>query len=101
MSIGAGVVITISFQQVDDTPNAKASAEGNNEGLQSVDGRSEKLHILLLFSGLYPAMRIAAPYKGGSVLGAVAKQHRRKNEMGLLLYFRFATAPFCLRQISA
>ena len=45
MSIGAGVIGTVTFQQVHHAPHAKASAEGNNEGLQSVDGRSEKLHI--------------------------------------------------------
>ena len=57
MSIRAGVIRAVALQQVDNAPHAKASAEGNNEGLQSVDGRSEKLHILLLFSGLYPAMK--------------------------------------------
>ena len=65
MSIRAGVIGAVALQQVDNAPHAKASAEGNNEGLQSVDGRSEKLHILLLFSGLYPAMKIAAPCGGG------------------------------------
>lgn len=57
MSIRAGVIGAVALQQVDNAPHAKASAEGNNEGLQSVDGRSEKLHILLLFSGLYPAIK--------------------------------------------
>ena len=51
MSIGAGVVGTISFQQVYHAPHAKASAEGNNEGLQSVDSRSEKLHIASISPG--------------------------------------------------
>ena len=51
MSIGAGVVGTISFQEIDHAPHAKASAEGNNEGLQSVDSRSEKLHIASLSPG--------------------------------------------------
>ena len=45
MSIGRGVVLTVPFQQVDNAPNAKASAESNNEGLQSVDCGSEKLHM--------------------------------------------------------
>ena len=45
MSIGTGIVRAVALQQIHHAPHAKASAEGNNEGLQSVDGRSEKLHI--------------------------------------------------------
>ena len=44
MSIRAGVVIAITFQQVDDAPDAETSAEGDNESLQSADSRSEKCH---------------------------------------------------------
>ena len=52
MSICAGVVVTIPFQQIDRAPDAEASAEGHNEGLQSVDSRSEKLHIASLSPGM-------------------------------------------------
>ena len=45
MSISAGVVRAIALQQIDHAPHAEASAEGNHKGLQSGDGRSEKLHI--------------------------------------------------------
>ena len=45
MSISTGVVRAIALQQIDHTPHAKASAEGNHKGLQSGNGRSEKLHI--------------------------------------------------------
>ena len=44
MSIGAGVVGTITFQQVHNTPHAKASAQGHNKGLQSIDSRRKELH---------------------------------------------------------
>ena len=67
MSISAGVVRAIALQQVDHAPHAKASAEGDHKGLQSGDGRSEKLHIFLRFSGIYPAMKKAA-LAGGSLL---------------------------------
>ena len=61
MSICAGVVGAVAFQQVDHAPHAEASAEGNYEGLQSGNGRSEKLHIFLRFSGVIaPAMKKAA-----------------------------------------
>ena len=46
MSISAGVVRAIALQQIDHAPHAKASAEGDHKGLQSGDGRSEKLHML-------------------------------------------------------
>lgn len=68
MSISAGVVRAIALQQIDHAPHAKASAEGNHKGLQSGDGRSEKLHIFLRFSGVKaPAMKKAA-LAGGSLL---------------------------------
>ena len=44
MSIGAGVVVAVTFQQVDDTPDAETSAEGDNEGLQHIDRFIEKFH---------------------------------------------------------
>ena len=37
MSIRAGVVVAVTFQQVDDTPNTEASAEGDNKGLKNGD----------------------------------------------------------------
>lgn len=45
MSIRAGVIGAVALQQVDNAPYAKASAEGNNEGLQSSDSGCKKLHI--------------------------------------------------------
>ena len=37
MSIGAGIVITITFQQIDRAPNAEASAQRHNEGLKNTN----------------------------------------------------------------
>ena len=51
MSIRAGVVRAIALQQIHHAPHAKASAEGNNEGLQSVDGRRKELHIASISPG--------------------------------------------------
>ena len=42
MSIRAGVVIAITFEQVDHTPDAKASANSDHEGLKNSNSRSEK-----------------------------------------------------------
>ena len=45
MSFRAGVVVAVTFQQVDDTPNTEASAEGDNKGLKNGDSLIEKCHI--------------------------------------------------------
>ena len=44
MSICAGVVVTIPFQQIDRAPDAEASAEGDDQRLEHLDSRIEKLH---------------------------------------------------------
>ena len=44
MSIRARVVGSIPFQQVDAAPHAKASAQGNNEGLKDFDCGVKKFH---------------------------------------------------------
>ena len=45
LRFGAGVVVAVTFQQVDDTPDAETSAEGDNEGLKNGDSLIEKCHI--------------------------------------------------------
>ena len=44
MSICAGVVVAVTFQQVDDTPHAETSAEGDHEGLKNGDCLIEEFH---------------------------------------------------------
>ena len=44
MSIRAGVVGPIPFQQVDAAPHVEASAQGNNEGLKDFDCGVKKFH---------------------------------------------------------
>ena len=44
MSICAGVIIAITFQQIDRAPDAEASAEGDDQRLEHLDSRIEKLH---------------------------------------------------------
>ncbi len=43
LGLGARVIRAVALQQINHAPHAKASAQSNNEGLQSVDCRSEKL----------------------------------------------------------
>lgn len=44
MSIGTGVVITITLQQVDRAPDAKTGTESDDESLQYFDCTVEKFH---------------------------------------------------------
>ena len=46
MSICARIIIAVTFQQVDDTPDAETSAQSNNEGLKNGDSLIEKCHKL-------------------------------------------------------
>lgn len=45
MSISAGVVVSVAFQEVDGSPNAETCAKGNNQSLKNADSRVEKFHI--------------------------------------------------------
>ena len=40
------VVVAVTFQQVDDTPDAETSAQSDNEGLKNGDSLIEKCHKL-------------------------------------------------------
>ena len=44
MGIRAGVVVAVTFQQVDDAPHAETSAEGDHEGLKNGDSLIEEFH---------------------------------------------------------
>lgn len=44
MSIGSGVIVAITFQQIDDAPHAETGTEGDNEGLENGDCLIEKFH---------------------------------------------------------
>ena len=44
MSIGARVVIAVTFQQVDDTPDTKTSTQSDNESLKNGNCLFKKCH---------------------------------------------------------
>ena len=44
MSICAGIIIAVTFEQVDCAPDAEACAEGDDQRLEHLDSRIEKLH---------------------------------------------------------
>jgi len=44
LGLGAGVVVAISFQEVDGAPDTEAGAECDHEGLENVDCAVEEIH---------------------------------------------------------
>ena len=46
LGLRAGVVVAVTFEEVDDTPDAETSAESDNEGLKNGDSLIEKCHKL-------------------------------------------------------
>ena len=44
MSIGAGVVVAITFQQVDGTPHAATGTQSDNQSLKNFDSRVKEFH---------------------------------------------------------
>ena len=49
MSIGAGVVVTITFQQVDGTPHAETGTQSDNQSLQNVNCTVKEFHSKISF----------------------------------------------------
>ena len=44
LTLGAGIVVTITLKQIDSTPHAETGTEGNNEGLEDFDSRVKEFH---------------------------------------------------------
>ena len=44
LGFGAGVVVAVTFQQVDDTPDTKTSAQSDNESLKNGNCLFKKCH---------------------------------------------------------
>lgn len=44
LAFSPGVVVTVAFQQVDGSPDAKTGTERDDEGLEYADSRVEKCH---------------------------------------------------------
>lgn len=44
LAFRAGVIIAVTFQQVDCTPDAEAGTERDDEGLENLNSRVEKCH---------------------------------------------------------
>ena len=51
MSIGAGVVVTITLQQIDSTPHAETGTQSDNQSLKNFDSRVKDLIEALVIAG--------------------------------------------------
>ena len=45
LAFGAGVVIAVTLQKIDEAPHTEASAKGDHEGLKYLNSGSKKIHI--------------------------------------------------------
>ena len=50
LRFGTGIVISISFQQIDSAPDTERGSERDDESLKSTDGRVKEFHIFTFFS---------------------------------------------------
>ena len=46
LTLGAGVVVAVTFQQVDNAPDTETGTERDNEGLKNGDCLFKKCHIV-------------------------------------------------------
>ena len=51
MSIGARIVVAISFQKVDAAPHTEAGTQGNHQGLKGRNCGLKKCHIVFAGTG--------------------------------------------------
>ena len=49
LRLGAGVIVTIAFQQIDGTPNAETGTQSDNQSLKNFDSTVEKFHSCFSF----------------------------------------------------
>ena len=45
LGLSTGVIVAVTFEQVDCTPNAETGTQSNNEGLENTNCRVKKCHI--------------------------------------------------------
>ena len=62
MSIAAGVVVTITFQQVDGTPHAETGTQSDNQSLKNFDNRVKEY--VSLFSVLFSSVLLHRDFAG-------------------------------------
>lgn len=57
------IIVAVTLQQIDHTPNAKTSAKRDDKGLKNIDRRIKKLHIKTL-PGTEEYVQTTLPFSG-------------------------------------
>ena len=63
MSICTRIIVAVTLQQIDHTPNAKTTAKRDDKGLKNIDRRIKKLHIKTL-PGTEEYVQTTLPFSG-------------------------------------
>ena len=50
LRFGTGVVLPVTFEEIDSAPDTERGSERDDEGLKSTDGRVKEFHIFTFFS---------------------------------------------------
>ena len=66
MSIGAGIVVAISFQEVDAAPHTEAGTQGNHQGLKSRNCGLKKCHIGFCRNRMIPSPKRSGGFRSGN-----------------------------------
>ena len=72
LGLRAGVVVAVTFQQVDCAPNTEAGTQSDDEGLKDPNSRVEKCHtmILPLTNGCPATVSVSSsPFKNDDLKG--------------------------------
>ena len=72
MSICAGVVVAISFQEVDAAPRAEAGTQGNHQGLKGRNCGLKKCHIGFCRNRIFPSPKRSGGFCSGNSFSRIA-----------------------------
>ena len=72
MSFGAGVVVAISFQEVDAAPHTEAGTQGNHQGLKGRNCGLKKCHIGFCRNRMIPSPKGSGGFRSGNSFSRIA-----------------------------
>ena len=72
MSIGARIVVAISFQKVDAAPHTEAGTQGNYQGLKSRNCGLKKCHIGFCRNRMIPSPKRSGGFRSGNSFSRIA-----------------------------
>ena len=72
MSIGARIVVAISFQEIDAAPHAEAGTQGNHQGLKSRNCGLKKSHTRFCRNRIIPSPKRDGGFRSGNSFSRIA-----------------------------